>query len=156
MPRAHDPWKFFVGDTWLIEDTLCDEEGVPLDITAATQIEWKLNDEDGVINRLSFTLGSGITIIDPLNGICLVNASSVQTAGLTPGIYLDQIRLFIAGTVSVQSFGVITAVKPLTAGHDNYPDAAQIAFSSAAPNVGNPTPPAAQLVISTEAPNRTP
>ena len=156
MPLAHDPWIFYTGDTWLIEVQLCDEDGVPLDLTAATQIEWKLNDEDGVINRLSFSLGNGITVIDPLGGLCLVNVPSVDSAGLTPAIYLDQTRLFIAGTISVQSFGVITARRPLTAGHDNYPDAAQMALSSGAPSIGDPSPLTGQLVISTDPPIRTP
>src|SRR5215472_459825 len=56
--KAHVPWRFFIGDTWLIEFTLADRFGVVYDITHAA-LEWKLDDAAKTKNFFTLTNGAG-------------------------------------------------------------------------------------------------
>ena len=113
MATAHNPFKFFLGDTWLIEFTCLDEDGVALDITTADVLEWKLDDAANTINYFTYTLGSGVDIIDGPHGICMVTVQPAESAALNAAQYRDQFRLTLDGIVNVQCFGIINAIPAL-------------------------------------------
>ncbi len=115
MAKAHIPWRFFAGDTWGLLETLCDDYDQPLDITDATDIEWCLSDETGLINYATLNFGNGGTyIIDGPTGLCYIHYTWAQSALLTPGYYKDQTRLFVGQEPQVQIYGIIQAVRPLS------------------------------------------
>ena len=125
MARAHDPWKFFVGDTWKLAEVMCDDFDEPIDITGVSNIEWRLNSADGLVNHLTLTLGDGISIIDADTGLVLVDVADEKTILLKAGEYRDQLRLFVGPDVQVQTYGIITAVDPL--GNSKLPLSTQLA-----------------------------
>ena len=93
MPKTHDPYDFFCGDGWYISGYLFDDAGSPLDLTGAA-VTWKLDDlSTPPANKITLGIGSGITVLDTVNGIILVEPSAAQTAALTPGMYRDSLRV---------------------------------------------------------------
>ena len=112
MPLAHDPWEFFTGDTWEIFITCGDARGKALDVTAATEMEWVLDDAEGVVNYAVLTkTGGGIVPIYPALGQVLVSLPAAQSKLLTANKeYKDMFTLYMPnGNVSTQTFGIITA-----------------------------------------------
>jgi hypothetical protein len=115
MAKAHIPWKFWIGDTWGLLETLCDDYDQPLDITDATDIEWCLSDEAGLVNIATLNFANGGTyVIDGPTGLCYIHYTYAQSKLLAPGYYRDQTRLFIGSEPQVQIYGVIKAMAPLT------------------------------------------
>jgi len=111
--QAHKPWKFFAGDTWLMGFACVDQSGVPYDLTRALAIEWKLDDASRTVNKFTLNLGTGVSVVDPINGQVVVMVQPASTTTLPAADYTDQLRVTMAGVTMVVSFGVITAVAPL-------------------------------------------
>ncbi len=115
MAKAHIPWTFWIGDTWGLLETLCDDYDQPLDITDATDIEWCLSDETGLVNLATLNFANGGTyVIDGPTGLCYIHYRWSDSRLLTPGYYRDQTRLFVGEEPQVQIYGVIKAVAPLS------------------------------------------
>ncbi len=115
MAKAHIPWRFYIGDTWGLLITLCDDYDVPLDITDATDIEWCLSDETGLINFATLNFANGGTyVIDGPTGLAYVHYRWSESVLLTAGYYKDQTRLFNGEEPQVQTYGIIQAVRALS------------------------------------------
>lgn len=117
VTKIHDPFSFTLGDTWEIQLSCHDADGAALDLSSA-EIEWRLDNVDA--NGSPFetvalkTAGAGISVIDAINGLCLVTLEPEETIALPAGYYLDQWRVVTAdGRKSTQARGRIDAVAPL-------------------------------------------
>src|SRR4051812_10614267 len=103
MAKAHLPWKFWIGDTWGLLQTLCDDYDVPLDITDASDIEWILSDSTGLVNLATLNFANGGTyVIDGPTGLCYIHYRYDASAELDPGYYRDQTRLYVGLEPQVQ------------------------------------------------------
>jgi hypothetical protein len=120
MPAIpHALQSFVIGDDWQIIGRLTDENGVALDPTGASSATWKLDDETGLLNSFTLTLGAGVTIGPDPTGIssvpvALITLPAVSTGTLAPGTYRDQLRLVLAGVTSTFWQGPIQALQQLT------------------------------------------
>jgi hypothetical protein len=115
----HTLQSFVIGDDWPIIGRLTDELGNPFDPTSAASAAWKIDDETGLINYFTLTLGAGIVIAADPTGVspvpvCLITLPAASTATLTPGTYRDQLRLVISGQTSTFWQGPIQALQQLT------------------------------------------
>jgi len=110
--KAHAPWQFFAGDTWLIEVQCVDEDGMPYDISTA-HLEWILASADRTENFFVLDVGTGIEVTNSLNGVCLIAIAASKTAALAAADYVDQLRIVLGGITMVQLWGVITVLDPL-------------------------------------------
>lgn len=137
MPLAHDPWEFFIGDTWEIFITCGDSKGRAIDVTNAQEIEWILDDADGVVNYHTLKMTDGfITLIYPVLGQVLVTLPASLSKELTPRIYQDMCTLYMPdGSVSTQTFGIITARSKPTKQPPLYVPSGALVLSSSPPLV---------------------
>jgi hypothetical protein len=107
--KFHKPEYFNVGDTWEIEGRLSYGDGTPFNLNMGCNIQWGLID----INSntiLSFSLGNGITVIDPNGGRCLITVTPSQSGMIAVGKYTDQCRATDpTGYVSTQFQGTVYA-----------------------------------------------
>lgn len=97
----HDDIALTAGDDWLIEGTLKDEDGQPLDVAGAA-FTWRLLDANGNPAAVNAT----ITTIEPAaDGKITINVPYAQTAGLMPGPYIDMLRadLVVGGRVTLST-----------------------------------------------------
>ncbi len=93
MTDFHPDISLVAGDDWVIEGTLLADDGTPLDLTNGT-FSWRLLDSDG--NPAS--LNASITIVPPATaGKITIDVPYTDTAGLTPGDYVDTLRADLAG-----------------------------------------------------------
>jgi hypothetical protein len=108
MATTHDPIDFVCGDTWALNGLLQDAAGAAINLVGAT-MTWKLDDLLGV-NKLTLSLGSGITVTDFPTAAVLIKATPTQTVALLPGSYQDWLRVTLAdGTVFTEWTGIIRA-----------------------------------------------
>jgi hypothetical protein len=111
MTTFHPPENFKQGDTWEIEGRLSYADGTPFNLSAGCTIGWIMEDTQGN-TVLSLTLGSGITVLDPIMGRCLVTVQPSLTAVVNVGSYTDQLQAIDPnGYVSTQWQGTINARK---------------------------------------------
>jgi hypothetical protein len=108
---THESIEVVCGDTWEINGLITDEDGVPMSLSGVG-INWKLDTMDGDANLLDLSVGSGITLVDPNNGVILITVSKTASAALVPGIYYDWLRItLVDGTAYTEWTGVIQAIK---------------------------------------------
>lgn len=106
MTATHQPFSLLVGDTWVFDATLHDEEGTPLNIEAVA-IVWRLGNAAGEIVA-TLAVNSGVAIRDPAKGVCRITFSAARSAALAPGTYYDEIVITLpSGVVSTQAIGRI-------------------------------------------------
>lgn len=89
--KVHQPEYMNVGDTWEIEGVLAYADGTPFDLGAGCDIRWAIQDSAGATTILK-TLGSGITVIDPAAGTCLITVGPEDSDVVAIGNYTDQLR----------------------------------------------------------------
>jgi hypothetical protein len=93
MGDFHPDISLVAGDDWVIEGTLLADDGTPLDLTNGT-FSWRLLDSDGNPASLNAT----IKIVPPATaGKITIEGPYAQTAGLTPGFYIDTLRADLTG-----------------------------------------------------------
>jgi hypothetical protein len=114
MSKTHDPFDYFCGDGWYINGYLQDGQGNALNLTGVGLL-WALDDfSTPPVNQITLTIGNGINILDPINGIILVQPSAVKTTAVPPGIYRDSLRVFPAiGDPYTEWTGIIRAAAAL-------------------------------------------
>lgn len=90
--QHHDEIELFPGDDWLINGTLTNEDGGPLDQTSASY-EWALLDPDGVM--VESAPGIAIAAVEPAatSGKCTITVPDTFTAELHSGRYHDVLRV---------------------------------------------------------------
>lgn len=107
--KPHAPERFQVGDTWNIVGILAYADGTPFNLGAGASISWGLQNAAGTL-VLSLSVGSGITIVDPVNGICLITVTPLESTGIGAGSFVDQLRAVDpASYVSTQWMGPVIA-----------------------------------------------
>ena len=88
---SEHPLKTLVaGDEWQIDASLQDCDGNPVNLTNV-DLNWFLL--DGGKHRTINDAGVTITVTDRLGGKCLVAVDAAITAALSPGTYLDVLRV---------------------------------------------------------------
>lgn len=109
MTTVHTPLQFYRGDTWELDVTCHDGNGVVLNLTGAT-LEWQLHTAAGVLVTTK-TIGNGISVAAPTSGVCVISMEASESGSLAPGYYFDQLRVTLAnGDVSTQAVGRIEAL----------------------------------------------
>jgi hypothetical protein len=107
VTQIHRPQDFKVGDTWEIQGNLAYADGTPFDLGPGCNLQWAIQNSAGAIT-LELELGNGITILDPVNGICLITVTPTQSAAIPVGSYTDQLQATDpTGYVSTQWEGPI-------------------------------------------------
>jgi hypothetical protein len=105
----HPPQGFKVGDTWEIQGNLYYADGTPFNLGAGCGILWAIQNAAGS-TILQLSLNAGITILDPVNGICLITVLPTQSDLIAVGSYTDQLQATDpTGYVSTQWEGPINA-----------------------------------------------
>lgn len=95
------------GDTFPIFGLLTYSDGSPFNLCAGAAATWTLNDCDGNA-RLSYQLGAGVVVTDPVNGKITITIPAGDSAGLAPGTYTGTLRAVDPnGFVSLQWTGTI-------------------------------------------------
>ncbi len=112
------------GDDRSITYTVVDEAGAVVDVTAAA-IVWVLAAQDtgasGPQPRPGSTLltksvGSGVVLVDAVNGDIRVDIDSVDTVALrAPNVYYHEVQITLAGKVTTIAFGNITLNREIIA-----------------------------------------
>lgn len=113
------------GDARVITFVVKDAAGVVVDITAAT-LTWALAKQDpesldpqpkGSASALvTKTIGSGITVTDPVNGAGEIALNSADTIGFkAPGDFYQELQIQLATKPTTIMFGIITLKKDLAA-----------------------------------------
>lgn len=92
---THEQIEWVCGDTWKINGTIQDEDGLPLLLTGV-QLNWKLTTMSSERNLLELTIGNGITVVDEVAGTILIEVPLDTTDSVTPGIYYDWLRITLA------------------------------------------------------------
>jgi hypothetical protein len=107
MSNTHTQLSLIAGDEWLIQVNCHQPDGTTsLDLTGATAV-WELIDENTGLVVSSASLGSGITVADPTNGIALVSLTSAATLAIASGFYRDRFTVTNGALVSRQAEGPI-------------------------------------------------
>jgi hypothetical protein len=97
MPTHHDDIALVAGDDWFIAGTLVDENGVPLDLSAAETVQWVLLGPDGLPALPPDA--TTVEIADPATGgLVNVTVPSSFTKNLYPGNYVDALRVVMTET----------------------------------------------------------
>lgn len=107
MANVHDRAVIYQGDDVVIEGDLHQVDGSPLDLSQGVPaITWRVSAPDGSI-AFNYSLGSGITITDAVNGKITILVPRAQTLGLVPGTYRDQLVATVSGVAETQWFGTL-------------------------------------------------
>ena len=124
LGTRHD-YKKHRGDEYDISFTVVDDDGDPVDISAAatTDLSWGFATLDttqefpaplGALIGTAKTIGSGITIIDGVNGDAQVTLESADTNGQGAGKYYHELQYTDpTGRVSTILYGIMELVKDL-------------------------------------------
>lgn len=97
-------------ETWVFECTIRDYEREPIDISDASEIAWRVADEDGE-TLLEATLGDGIEIAsgEGVAGRCDIIIPYENHSDLLPGTYQHELLVTLAsGEVTAQAHGTLT------------------------------------------------
>lgn len=106
MADKHDSEDVYRGDTWEIQGTLLGADNQPLNLAGAV-IEWALLSEDHAKVAEGSTTAGQIVITNPAGGQCMITIPSATTDDVTPGRYLDQLRVTLAGIITTVWSGPI-------------------------------------------------
>jgi hypothetical protein len=105
MPLVHhDDTELMAATDWVIDGTLLDVNGQPLDLSNAT-LTWTLIGPDGLP-----VLANGdatITVVDQANGLIRIDVPNTKTLALECGGYMDALQLTIGDVISPLWLGVI-------------------------------------------------
>jgi hypothetical protein len=108
MATTHRVQSFKTGDTWEIQGNLSYADGTPFNLAAGCSILWGIEPAAGGSLVIELSLGSGIAVLDPANGICLITVPPVQSSAIPVGDYVDQLQATDpTGYVSTQWTGPI-------------------------------------------------
>lgn len=117
MTTTHNAQTFEKGDTWEIQGTLAYADGTPFDIGVGATVSWSLQDANGAA-ILTYTLGSGIFIVDLSKAKILIRVPASVTDTIAPGNYFDELRATDPdGFVSTQWDGEIVVALSGMASH---------------------------------------
>jgi len=106
--KVHKPEYFQQGDTWQLQGNLHYADGTPFNLGVGCSIEWGLQNSAGQV-IFTLALNAGITVLDPVNGICLITVTPAQSDGIIAGAYVDQLQATDpSGLVSTQWTGPIS------------------------------------------------
>lgn len=108
-------FKTFAGDTKVVQITVLDADGDPVDITSAT-IKWQAARSLGkspVITKA--TGGSGVSITDAANGVFEVTLSGSDTEDLKGDYYFEAEVTASDGTISTVIAGTMKVTPVLIA-----------------------------------------
>jgi hypothetical protein len=103
----HDDLEMMIGDEWVINGHLLDENGQPIDVMApGITMGWSLVGPDG-------NMVPGVTdaaSLEPLaGGDVLISVPDSFTRTLNPARYLNAIRVYVNGAASTEWTGIILA-----------------------------------------------
>lgn len=112
MTRLNQDVTIFAGDTKNIDVTVKDANGVEIDITTISEIQYvvKKSALDAAISQVAKSLtGIGITLTDPANGIFTINFLPADTEILGYQEYYHEAELTDGGgNISTIFTGVLT------------------------------------------------
>lgn len=107
---THESIEVVCGDTWEINGTIEDEDGVPMSL-AGVALSWKLDTVDGATNLLELTTGAGIEVTDVSSGGILITVTKEVSATVAPGIYYDWLRIVLTDNTAYTEWnGVIHVI----------------------------------------------
>ena len=107
MTKQSQDFLMWSGDDKTITVTVYDNDDVVVDITGAT-ITWELSQNVDSTALISKTVGSGITLSDPTNGIFTIALDPADTASLSGRYYHEAEITDAAGDVSTALVGHAT------------------------------------------------
>jgi hypothetical protein len=108
MTTIHPQENVKTGDTWQFKGILSYADGTPFNLGTGCNILWGIEPAAGGSLVIELSLGSGITVLDAANGICLITVPPVQSAAVPVGSYVDQLQATDpTGYVSTQWTGPI-------------------------------------------------
>jgi hypothetical protein len=90
MTMIHPQHRFYVGDTWVINGSLLDVDGGPLDPTGML-LEWGLVDRNRAV-ALDASAATVFVINGPLGTIRII-IDPARTSQVLPGTYYDALRI---------------------------------------------------------------
>ena len=100
--------QVFIGEDKSLTVTVYQADGKTLqDITGWT-LSWMLKaaltdlDAQALITK---TTSSGITLVTPTSGVCVVTLADTDTDGLDPGTYVHELKRTTAGSEGVLAYG---------------------------------------------------
>ena len=106
--------RFSEGETWVINATLKDSDGVVLDLTNAS-IEWIVAERPGTAAIVTASTGNAlVSITDADAGTCTITVPYASHSDATPKTYRHECRVTLdSGEVSVQFEGPLTVTDSL-------------------------------------------
>lgn len=105
------------GDTRRVRVTVEDSAGDPVDLTSSS-ISWSFSSDNTATGSqvVTYSLGSGIALIDAVNGIFEITIAPADTASVTAGKRYHEAELTESdGTVTTVVTGTITFEDDLVA-----------------------------------------
>lgn len=108
MPAEQDV-SIYSGNDALLQLTVNDESGNPIDLSGALALIWALaKTARAAVPLVEKTLGAGVTIIDAVNGRADITVDAEDIEPLS-GTYYHEVRLTnIAGKKVTVTFGTVT------------------------------------------------
>lgn len=94
-------------ETWVFNCVFYADDGTPLDITGATEIEWAVGNDVNASPLFTAKLTNGMfTVTSATGGAATMVATYAQHNAVTPGIYQHDCRVTLAsGEVTQQFYG---------------------------------------------------
>jgi hypothetical protein len=93
------------GDTYTLNCTYTDADGVGIDLTSYTINSQARSNASATSTLFDVTSGSGITLTDATNGEYTLTVAASETESWTPGKYIQDIEYVTGGVVkSTETF----------------------------------------------------
>ena len=118
IPSAGEIW--FAGDTLVFEFPPIEVDGVPLNLTGYDikfTAKQAADDADNALTTIQKTLGSGLTVPTPSNGIVVLTLQPIDTDQLEKTTtYVWDLQLNLSGTITTVAYGNMTITMDVTQG----------------------------------------
>lgn len=111
MIPHHDDTELMAETDWVINGTLLDINGQPLDLSNAT-LQWTLIGPDG-IPVLKETDATMTIVPPPTGGLITISIANAKSAGFEAGRYIDALQVTIGDVISPLWIGnILVAANP--------------------------------------------
>lgn len=87
MAATGQNFEMHAGDRKQIQISVTEEDGSVLDLISFTQITWVIYHQTTKVAVLTKTLGAGITVPTPSNGVILIDLLPADTENISPSLY---------------------------------------------------------------------
>ena len=107
--------QFSEGETWVIDATFTDSDGVALNLTGAT-VSWVVATRPGQAAIVTATTGNGLIVVNavPTTGLATITVPYASHSAALPKSYKHEAKVTLAsGEVTVQFRGRLTVYDSL-------------------------------------------